>query len=29
MKPILEINTLKKYYGKPANQTKALNGITF
>lgn len=29
MKPILEINALKKYYGKPANPTKALDGITF
>ena len=29
MKPILEIKSLKKYYGKATNQTKALNGITF
>ena len=29
MKPVLEINALKKYYGKPANPTKALDGITF
>ncbi len=29
MKPILEIESLKKYYGKPKNQTKALDGITF
>lgn len=29
MKPVLEINALKKYYGKSANQTKALDGITF
>lgn len=29
MKPVLEINSLKKYYGKPANPTKALDGITF
>lgn len=29
MKPILEIDSLKKYYGKPANQTKALDGISF
>ena len=29
MKPILEIESLKKHYGKSKNQTKALNGITF
>ena len=29
MKPILSIESLKKYYGTPANQTKALDGITF
>lgn len=29
MKPILEIESLKKYYGKSTNQTKALDGITF
>lgn len=29
MEPILEIKSLKKYYGKAPNQTKALNGITF
>ena len=29
MKPILEIEALKKYYGKAGNQTRALNGITF
>lgn len=29
MKPILEIESLKKYYGKSKNQTKALDGITF
>lgn len=29
MEPILEIEALKKYYGKSANQTKALDGITF
>lgn len=29
MKPILEIDSLKKYYGKPVNQTKALDGISF
>lgn len=28
MKPILEIESLKKYYGKSKNQTKALDGIT-
>ncbi|MDE7390692.1 MAG: ABC transporter ATP-binding protein [Lachnospiraceae bacterium] len=28
MKPILKINSLKKYYGKTPNQTKALDGIT-
>ncbi|MDE6661906.1 MAG: ABC transporter ATP-binding protein [Lachnospiraceae bacterium] len=29
MKPILEIESLKKHYGKSKNQTKALDGITF
>lgn len=29
MEPILEITSLKKYYGKAPNQTKALNGISF
>lgn len=29
MEPILKIESLKKYYGKAANQTKALDGITF
>ncbi len=29
MNPILEIESLKKYYGKAKNQTKALDGITF
>ena len=29
MEPILQIESLKKYYGKTKNQTKALNGITF
>lgn len=29
MEPILTIEALTKYYGKGANQTKALNGITF
>lgn len=29
MKPILEIKSLTKYYGKSKNQTKALDGITF
>lgn len=28
MKPVLEINALKKYYGKPANPTKALDLIS-
>ena len=28
MEPILEIESLKKYYGKSPNQTKALDGIT-
>lgn len=27
MEPILDIKSLKKYYGKAPNQTKALNGI--
>ena len=29
MEPVLQIESLKKYYGKSANQTKALDGITF
>lgn len=29
MEPILEIDTLKKYYGKGSGLTKALDGITF
>lgn len=29
MEPILEIESLKKYYGKSPNRTKALDGITF
>lgn len=29
MESILKIESLKKYYGRPANQTKALDGITF
>lgn len=29
MEPILQIESLKKYYGKTKNKTKALNGITF
>ena len=29
MEPVLEIESLKKYYGKSPNQTKALDGITF
>lgn len=29
MEAVLEIDSLKKYYGKSANQTKALDGITF
>lgn len=29
MEPILQIESLKKYYGKTKNQTKALDGITF
>lgn len=29
MEPILQIESLKKYYGKSKNQTKALNGISF
>ena len=29
MKAILEIESLKKYYGKQGNLTKALDGITF
>lgn len=29
MEPILKIESLKKYYGKSKNQTKALDGITF
>lgn len=29
MEPILEIDSLKKYYGKSASETKALDGVTF
>lgn len=29
MEPVLQIESLKKYYGKTAARTKALNGITF
>ena len=29
MEPVLQIESLKKYYGKSANKTKALDGITF
>lgn len=29
MEPILKIESLKKYYGRSTNQTKALDGITF
>ena len=29
MEPVLQIESLKKYYVKSANQTKALDGITF
>ena len=29
MEPVLRIESLKKYYGKSNNKTKALNGITF
>ena len=29
MEPVLSIQSLKKYYGKSGNQTKALDGITF
>lgn len=29
MEPILEIDSLKKYYGKTGNQTRALENITF
>ena len=29
MEAVLTIDSLKKYYGKSANQTKALDGITF
>ena len=29
MENILEIESLRKYYGKPQNQTKALDGISF
>ncbi len=29
MEPVLKIDSLKKYYGKPGNQTKALDGISF
>ncbi len=28
MEPVLQIESLKKYYGKSKNQTKALDGIT-
>ncbi len=29
MEAILKVQSLKKYYGKEANLTKALDGITF
>ena len=29
MEPVLKIESLKKYYGRSKNQTKALDGITF
>ena len=29
MEPVLKIESLKKYYGKSKNQTKALDGMTF
>lgn len=29
MEPVLQIESLKKYYGRSKNQTKALDGITF
>ena len=29
MEPVLKIDSLKKFYGKSTNQTKALDGITF
>lgn len=29
MEPVLKIESLRKYYGKSSNQTKALDGITF
>ena len=29
MEPVLQIESLKKYYGRSRNQTKALDGITF
>lgn len=29
MEPVLKIESLRKYYGKSPNQTKALDGITF
>lgn len=29
MQPVLKIESLKKYYGKGENQTKAIDGITF
>ena len=28
MEPILTIESLRKYYGKAANQTQALDGVT-
>ncbi len=29
MEPILKVESLKKYYGKEPNITKALNGVSF
>lgn len=29
MEPVLQIESLKKYYGRSKNQTKALDGMTF
>ena len=29
MKPVLKIESLKKYYGKSKTRTRALNGMTF
>ena len=29
MEPVLKIESLKKYYGRSKNQTKALDGISF